>query len=830
MEESWVRSMVPYSYELVSTLLCFFRLLCPLFCVGFNCTIKTDRCCPVLLLLQNNITLKMPSNNNKRSRRRTAAGAATTTTTILSLVAWMLSSNVTPADCFARTTAAYAPPIASSSTTSTTSSSTLTVERTKSLALNFRDTRLEGVTTTVSFTPPIVSAASTLVSSSSSTSTISTSPASLFDNHHDINNSNTMLLPTWLRIPRSHLWQHNLQRLETAMRSCSYFTPSEVAGVIVVIQDAANGDKSQIAGAADFLLILVETMEMGYNALVAAAFHYCSCVTARQQGGLGNLALLEHEQTESFGEHVVSISRDAARLKHLENVAAAVMDTQGVARVSPNSADAENIRNLLLSETNDWRALAIRSAACLYRLRGLLQAGNNSQQQRLTRERARTAREALYIYAPLASRLGMNRLKNELEGAAFRILYRRQYEKVKQLTHEHCKSSSDSVDPFSSSTSDSTAATIGQSMRRVLDQVKDDMTAMLQHNKEFSSRVKNLKVTARVKESYSMWRKMLAHGYKHIFDVPDALALRIVFDAVADGGGDDNDDEPEPREVTRARERALCYYAQQLCTERYKPVANNPRFKDYIERPKANGYQSLHYTAHAGCGDDGGDWNLEIQVRSSEMHQVAEFGLASHWDYKAQKKTASTEGSSSSSTTKASSSSSSFADTDNLDRSSEAYLKKVEQWHWEQHAEPLAAKRKAAFVTASLNDASPTLYEPVVFSELWQSRSRADRIRARTQRLEPYIQALTTAQSDLARDFVFVFLKPPSLSGEGKVLALPAGACVVDALREGERSLGVPMLFGDTFNLNGASTSVTSRLSNGDVLTVPLRAGVTVSA
>lgn len=619
-------------------------------------------------------------------------------------------------------------------------------------------------------------------------------------------------MPTWLRIPRSHLWEHNLQRLEIAMRS-SYFTPSEVAGVIVVIQDAAGGDKSKTAGAADFLLILVETMEMGYNALVAAAFHYCSCVTARERH---DMVLLEHQQTESFGEHVVSISRDAARLKHLENVAAAVMDTEGVARVSPNNRDAENIRNLLLSETNDWRALAIRSAACLYRLRGLLQSSGSNTMVPLTRERARTAREALYIYAPLASRLGMNRLKNELEGAAFRILYRRQYEKVKQLTHEHCKQSDDS--------------TIGQSMRRVLDKVTDDMTDMLKDNKEFSSLVKNLSVTARVKESYSMWRKMLANGYRHIFDVPDALALRIVFDA-------EQLTDDEPREVTRARERALCYYAQQLCTERWRPMAGNPRFKDYIERPKANGYQSLHYTAKTSHAGD--DWNLEIQVRSREMHQVAEFGLASHWDYKAQKKT--TTMTESSSTKTASDRSSSFAAADNLDRSSEAYLKKVEQWHWEQHAgaEPQAAKKKAAFVTASLNDASPTSYEPVVFSELWQSRVRADRIRARTQRLEPYIQALTTAQSDLARDFVFVFLKPshdePSSSrenikSEGKVLQLPAGACVVDALREGERSLGVPMLFGDTFNLNGAVTSVTSRLSNGDVLTVPLRTSVTVSA
>ena len=122
----------------------------------------------------------------------------------------------------------------------------------------------------------------------------------------------------------------------------------------------------------------------------------------------------------------------------------------------------------------------------------------------------------------------------------------------------------------------------------------------------------------------------------------------------------------------------------------------------------------------------------------------------------------------------------------------------------------------------------------MVFSDIWQSRVRADRIRARTQRLEPYIQALTAAQSDLARDYVFVFLKQhdesdTNQSAEGKVLALPAGACVIDALREGERSLGVPLLVGDVFDLNGVATSVTNRLSNGDVLTVPLQTQVTMS-
>ncbi|EEC49272.1 predicted protein, partial [Phaeodactylum tricornutum CCAP 1055/1] len=91
-----------------------------------------------------------------------------------------------------------------------------------------------------------------------------------------------------------------------------------------------------------------------------------------------------------------------------------------------------NLRQLLLSETRDWRALAIRAGACLYRLRGLLK----SDSYELTPERVRVGREALSIYAPLASRLGMHRLKNELEGAAFRVLYQRQYQAVNAMAKE----------------------------------------------------------------------------------------------------------------------------------------------------------------------------------------------------------------------------------------------------------------------------------------------------------------------------------------------------------------------------------------------------------
>jgi (p)ppGpp synthase/HD superfamily hydrolase len=349
-----------------------------------------------------------------------------------------------------------------------------------------------------------------------------------------------------------------------------------------------------------------------------------------------------------------------------------------------------------------------------------------------------------------------------------------------------------------------TDSNINQSMTQVLQTVSTDMTTMLNRDTEFMSLVDNFSVTARVKEPYSMWKKMLRDGYHHILQVPDALALRIVLNAKKLSP-------EEPSAVTRARERALCYYAQKRFIGQWQPVPSNPRFKDYIESPKANGYQSLHYTAKTESG--GQEWTMEIQVRSGEMNQVAEYGLASHWDYKSfAKPKESTE----------SDSQSYDAKIDILkDQSSDAYLRAVQEWHWQQHGQQQAEKAKQL-------DSSPASFEPVVLSDIWQSRVRADRIRARTLRLAPYIEALTMTQSDLARESVIVFVTQShhSTPSEGKVLALPAGACVLDAIRLtnmdshwSEKDL----------DLNGATTSLTRQLRNGDVLTIPVPVSATAA-
>jgi len=553
---------------------------------------------------------------------------------------------------------------------------------------------------------------------------------------------------------------------------------------------------------------MVETMEMGLNALVAAAFHYCSCVSAREQSCLltdtNNLSPWEnrksHAGIQSFGEHAVQIERDASRLKRLEMVASMVIHNPlNSHRVTPDSEAADNLRNLFLTESKDWRALAIRGAACLYRLRGILK--NTYYQNSQSKENKRVCREALKIYAPLASRLGMHRLKNELEDAAFRILYPRQYNTVTSLLHQTRDSQNINMARRVAPSYSYGQPDIGQSMEEILTQVQMEMTSILENDPEFSYAVQDFTVTARVKEAYSTWKKMLRSKFDHILQVPDAIALRIVLNAKKDY-------EEEPDEVTRARERALCYYAQELCLQRWAPSSpENARYKDYIATPKANGYQSLHYTATTNW--QGEEWSMEIQVRSEEMHNVAEFGVASHWEYK-------TRGRNSKHQTDAANSAeghSSVSIDEHFGRvviqqNSDAYLRSLQEYHWKTHGRSFE------------QDAEPsTMMDPLEYYDNEEALLREERIRARTQRLAPYIEALTTAQSDLQRENVYIFLSEESgeEDTEGAVLALPAGAVVLDVLRQ----INLSFLPEDCIFHNGSPATLTSRLQNGDVLAVP---------
>ncbi|VEU40528.1 unnamed protein product [Pseudo-nitzschia multistriata] len=707
--------------------------------------------------------------------------------------------------------------------------------------------------------------------SSGGTASVSVSSVYGEDETRDEDHEPRRRLPAWLREDKGRRVQENIEKLRSAMlSSSSFFTESEAMKVTYAIREAAQNDAHKMAGAAEFCLIMVETMEMGLDALVAAAFHFCECIDARERSvrwprrdcghpntnqSVDSLSHWEFRlppiQIDSFGDHAAKIERDAARLKRLEVVASMVVhstshtNNKGGGSVAKKAAD--NLRSLYTTEAKDWRALAIRGAACLYRLRGILSERQATERELgrkvpLSRDANRVCREAFRIYAPLASRMGMHRLKNELEHAAFQLLYRRQHRTYESLLQQTRSShSARSASRLGGSLfffpQNPSEPNIGESMKQVLAHVQASMTKVLEGDAVFMASVEDFRVTARVKESYSTWKKMLRDGFDHITQVPDALALRIVLDAK----------KAHPSEsdaVTRARERALCYYAQELCKTVWRPCEKDPRFKDYVANPKENGYQSLHYTAETRWNDE--DWRMELQIRTGEMHKVAEFGVASHWNYKAQAKpgqrnkeaaSSNQDGSDAKSATygtvlveESSNDSSSqhlFGKVTiaNNDRSSDAYLRSLQEWHWEKQ-----------------NGSSPIRQTPLV---LWdneaESLERAERIRARTQRLAPYLEALANEQDDLQRKSVFVFVAPldggsGSLSSddhegsgdglalptEGTVVALPAGASILDAIRRCEIPIeGTGNSGTNSVIRNGIPASLNAQLQNGDVLSIP---------
>lgn len=614
------------------------------------------------------------------------------------------------------------------------------------------------------------------------------------------------VLPPWLSLNQSRFAPMKLRKLQRDLDS--HLSSKEIDTVVSAIHTASGGDFKKVAGASDFCSILVNSLEItDVPALCASAFHYSSLVAVRErelnpelecsleeQKCLTNagsdakyLCALAGSGIESFGTHAVKIALDAARLKSMETLASEVV-------VARNSAldfqDARNLRSLLLSvnEEGDWRALAIRSAACLYRLEGLeahrsvsSTSSDSSVKKRRahlpTLEESRASQEALHIYAPLAARLGMFRLKTELEDAAFRTLYPHSHAFVSALCGGENTNS------------------VGEGMKSVLDDITNQMKRVVQEDCTFMGNIDNVSVMARVKEPYSVWRKILKMSKESgkpvrsfsILDVPDAVALRVVFSARKL-----TPDEPDA--TTQRREKEMCYYVLELCTKNW-PESSDSRFKDYVKNPKKNGYQSLHYSSRKRWR--GTEWPFEVQIRSRDMHRVAEYGVAAHWSYKRSEY----------------GESSSRAAADRLARSSES---SVEEWRMKQ---------------AMRSYVDPDLSEP---AQHLGDEFRRQRKLERDQTLAPYLEALSGAQTDMTREnvFVFVSVRPQAANAptEGTVLSLPSGSKVLDAIRVAEKWSSALESGGNLYDgrnsfvalRNGFRTSAMGRerLDNGDVVSI----------
>ena len=236
------------------------------------------------------------------------------------------------------------------------------------------------------------------------------------------------------------------------------------------------------------------------------------------------------------------------------------------------SAQAENFKKLLLTMSSDIRVILIKIADRLHNMRTLGSMLPNKQYK--------IAGETLYIYAPLANRLGLYKIKTELENLSFKYEHPEEYAEIEEKLN-------------------ATAAE--------RDKVFNDFTAPIRT--QLDKMGLKYRILARVKSIYSIWNKMQT---KHVpfEEIYDLLAVRIIF---------------EPR--NEEEELNDCFDIYVSISKIYKPHPD--RLRDWVSHPKANGYQALHVTLMG----NNGQW-IEVQIRSERMNDVAEQGFAAHWKYK----------------------------------------------------------------------------------------------------------------------------------------------------------------------------------------------------
>ena len=236
------------------------------------------------------------------------------------------------------------------------------------------------------------------------------------------------------------------------------------------------------------------------------------------------------------------------------------------------SAQAENFKKLLLTMNDDIRVILIKIADRLHNMRTLGSMLPNKQYK--------IAGETLYIYAPLANRLGLNKIKTELEDLSFKYEHPEEYAQIEAKL---------------------------KATKEEREEVFNSFTAPIRA--KLDKMGINYRILARIKSPYSIWNKMQT---KHIpFDeIYDILAVRIIFD-------------PTDVEV----ELDECFSIYVAISKIYKPHPD--RLRDWVNHPKSNGYQALHVTLMSNKGQ----W-IEVQIRSERMNDVAEQGFAAHWKYK----------------------------------------------------------------------------------------------------------------------------------------------------------------------------------------------------
>ena len=279
---------------------------------------------------------------------------------------------------------------------------------------------------------------------------------------------------------------------------------------------------------------------------------------------LEDTIMTEDEMREEFGDEVVLLVDGVTKLQHLH------MTDNTKDHKDKNAVrlemQAENLRKMFLAMAKDIRVIMIKLADRLHNMRTLKYQSQEAQ--------IRIARETQDIYCPIAQRLGISKIKIELEDLSMKYLYPEAYYDL-----------------------------VGKiSLKKT---VRDNYVNSLVENvrKQIEEAGINADISGRAKHFFSIYKKMVNQN-KTLDQIYDLFAIRIIVDSIKD-----------------------CYAVLGIMHEKYKPIPG--RFKDYIAMPKQNMYQSLHTTLIGPSGQP-----FEIQIRTYEMHRTAEYGIAAHWKYK----------------------------------------------------------------------------------------------------------------------------------------------------------------------------------------------------
>ena len=311
----------------------------------------------------------------------------------------------------------------------------------------------------------------------------------------------------------------------------------------------AHGDQKRRSGEPYIIhplhtALILADLELDKESIMAALLHDV----------MEDTKVTREDMISAFGEEVTDLVDGVTKLTKLD------YDVDKVEK------QAENLRKMFLAMAKDIRVILIKLADRLHNMRTLMYMSPESQREK--------SRETIDIYSPIADRLGISKIKIELDDLSLRYLEPEKYDELVVGVHQR------------------------------LEHREDFMNELIEEVAGYIEKA-GIKATidGRVKHYFSIYKKMV-NQHKTLDQIYDIFAVRIIVDSVME-----------------------CYGALGIIHEKFTPVPG--RFKDYIAMPKENMYQSLHTSLIAPNGQP-----FEIQIRTAEMHRTAEYGIAAHWKYK----------------------------------------------------------------------------------------------------------------------------------------------------------------------------------------------------